>query len=148
MIGCRPASSPMDPNLKLTVEMGELFPNPSMYQHLVGRLIYLTNTRPDLTFAVSVVTRESIYALPAYFAFGCYLSYPSSISKLVLVLGFSLQQEHNLVFPALQTRIMQALGVTGDLPLVYVPLVAIISYLGRVRSKLLHHNLPLKLSTM
>ena len=51
--GCRPGSSPMDPNLKLTAEMGELFLDPSMYQHLVGRLIYLTNTKPDLTFAVT-----------------------------------------------------------------------------------------------
>ena len=28
-----------------------------MYQCLVGRLIYLTNTRPDLTFVVSVVNQ-------------------------------------------------------------------------------------------
>uniref|UniRef100_A0A2N9F8S9 Reverse transcriptase Ty1/copia-type domain-containing protein n=1 Tax=Fagus sylvatica TaxID=28930 RepID=A0A2N9F8S9_FAGSY len=57
MLGCRPASTPMDPNLKLSVESGELLSNPSMYQRLVGRLIYLTNTRPDLTFAVSVVSQ-------------------------------------------------------------------------------------------
>uniref|UniRef100_A0A2N9G5A4 Integrase catalytic domain-containing protein n=1 Tax=Fagus sylvatica TaxID=28930 RepID=A0A2N9G5A4_FAGSY len=57
MLGCRPASTPMDPNLKLSVESGELISNPSMYQRLVGRLIYLTNTRPDLTFAVSVVSQ-------------------------------------------------------------------------------------------
>jgi hypothetical protein len=57
ILGCRPASTPMDPNLKLSVESGELISNPSMYQRLVGRLIYLTNTRPDLTFAVSVVSQ-------------------------------------------------------------------------------------------
>jgi hypothetical protein len=57
MLGCRPTSTPMDPNLKLSVEFGELLSNPSMYQRLVGRLIYLTNTRPDLTFAVSVVSQ-------------------------------------------------------------------------------------------
>ena len=28
-----------------------------MYQRLVGRLIYLTHTRPDISFAVSVVSR-------------------------------------------------------------------------------------------
>ncbi|XP_059638660.1 uncharacterized mitochondrial protein AtMg00810-like [Cornus florida] len=57
MLGCRPTSTPMDPNLKLSIESGELFPDPSMYQRLVGRLIYLTNTRPDLTFAVSVISQ-------------------------------------------------------------------------------------------
>ena len=48
MLGCQPASTLMDPNSKLSVEFGELLSNPSMYQRLVGRLIYLTNTRPDL----------------------------------------------------------------------------------------------------
>uniref|UniRef100_A0A2N9HH43 Integrase catalytic domain-containing protein n=1 Tax=Fagus sylvatica TaxID=28930 RepID=A0A2N9HH43_FAGSY len=57
MLGCRPASTPMDPNLKLSTESGDLLLNPSMYQRLVGRLIYLTNTRPDLTFVVSVVSQ-------------------------------------------------------------------------------------------
>uniref|UniRef100_A0A2N9HKT3 Uncharacterized protein n=1 Tax=Fagus sylvatica TaxID=28930 RepID=A0A2N9HKT3_FAGSY len=52
MLGCRPASTPMDPNLKLSTESGDLLLNPSMYQRLVGRLIYLTNTRPDLTFVM------------------------------------------------------------------------------------------------
>jgi hypothetical protein len=57
MLGCRLASTPMDPNLKLSTESGDLLPNPSMYQRLVGRLIYLTNTKPDLTFAMSVVSQ-------------------------------------------------------------------------------------------
>jgi hypothetical protein len=57
MLGCRPAFTPMDPNLKLSTESGDLLLNPSMYQRLVGRLIYLTNTRPDLTFVVSVVSQ-------------------------------------------------------------------------------------------
>ena len=47
----------MDSNLKLSTELEELLPNASAYQRLVGRLIYLTNTHPDITFAVSVVSQ-------------------------------------------------------------------------------------------
>jgi hypothetical protein len=57
MLECRPASTPMDSNLKLSVESGKLLFNPSMYQCLVGRLLYLTNTKPDLTFTISVVSQ-------------------------------------------------------------------------------------------
>mgnify|MGYP003703474325 CR=1 FL=1 len=57
MMGCKPTSTPMDPNLKLSAESGELLFDPFRYQRLVGRLIYLTNTRPDLTFVVNVVSQ-------------------------------------------------------------------------------------------
>jgi len=50
MIDCRPVDSPMDPNQKLTIEEGELFFDPERYRRLVGKLIYLTITRPDLSF--------------------------------------------------------------------------------------------------
>ncbi|GMP33402.1 hypothetical protein CsSME_00006737 [Camellia sinensis var. sinensis] len=57
MLGCKPASTPIVPNAKLTSESSELLENPGMYQRLVGGLIYLTNIRPNLTFAVSVVSQ-------------------------------------------------------------------------------------------
>ncbi|GFY86650.1 hypothetical protein Acr_05g0002890 [Actinidia rufa] len=36
MFGCRPASTPMVPNLKISAESGDLLPDPSIYQRLVG----------------------------------------------------------------------------------------------------------------
>ena len=57
MIDCRPVDSPMDPNQKLTVEEGKLFSDPERYRRLAGKLIYLTITRPDLSFAVGVVSQ-------------------------------------------------------------------------------------------
>lgn len=33
-------------------EKDDLIPNVSIYQRLLGRLLYLTNTRPDIMFAV------------------------------------------------------------------------------------------------
>jgi hypothetical protein len=42
----------MEQNLKLSSKDGVSLDDPSSYRRLVGRLIYLTITRPDLAFAV------------------------------------------------------------------------------------------------
>jgi hypothetical protein len=47
----------MDPNVKLCVDQGELLHNPNQYCRLVGKLNYLTITRPDISFAVSLVSQ-------------------------------------------------------------------------------------------
>lgn len=57
MIGCKPATSPMDPKQSLHEIEDDLLPDPHTYQRLVGRLIYLTLTRPDIAFAVSMVSQ-------------------------------------------------------------------------------------------
>ena len=44
----------MDPNVKLYEDQGELLSNPKRYRRLVGKLNYLTITRPNISFAVSV----------------------------------------------------------------------------------------------
>ena len=56
MIDCKPARTPLDSKLKLDLE-GEPLSNISHYQRLVGKLIYLTITRPDITYAVSLVSQ-------------------------------------------------------------------------------------------
>ena len=57
MTNCRPIDSPMDPNQKLMLDQGGPFPDPERYRRLVGKLIYLTITRPDLSFVVGVVSQ-------------------------------------------------------------------------------------------
>nr|KYP44454.1 hypothetical protein KK1_034031 [Cajanus cajan] len=54
---CRPIDSPMDPNQKLMMYQGEIFLDPKRYRRLVGKLIYLTITRPDISFAIGVVSQ-------------------------------------------------------------------------------------------
>ena len=56
MLGCRPVASPIDKNHRLCAESGDPV-NREAYQRLVGRLIYLCHTRPDISYAVSVVSR-------------------------------------------------------------------------------------------
>jgi hypothetical protein len=53
LLGAKPVETPMDPNVKLCVDQGEIFSHPDRYRRLVGKLNYLTNTRPDISVKVS-----------------------------------------------------------------------------------------------
>lgn len=48
MLGARSADSPIEVNHRLHDQKSDLLLNPNSYQRLVGRLIYLTITRPEL----------------------------------------------------------------------------------------------------
>ena len=55
-LGAKPSSTQMVPNLQLTKD-GELFEDLDRYRRLVGKLNYLTVTRPDIAYSVSVVSQ-------------------------------------------------------------------------------------------
>jgi hypothetical protein len=57
MTGCKPISSPLEQNVKLSVDEGDLVDDTIMYRHIVGSLIYMTITRPDLSYVVRVVSQ-------------------------------------------------------------------------------------------
>lgn len=46
----------MDSHLKLIVNLGDPLPDPTTYQQLVGKLIYLTLTRPAIAFGIDVLS--------------------------------------------------------------------------------------------
>lgn len=52
-----PLKLPMDVHLKLTPTKGEPLTDPHTYQKLLGKLIYLTVTRPDITYPVHVLSQ-------------------------------------------------------------------------------------------
>ncbi|XP_050139250.1 uncharacterized mitochondrial protein AtMg00810-like [Malus sylvestris] len=54
-LGARPIAFPMD-DTKLS-DQGELLKDPEKYRRLVGRLIYLTITQPDITYSIHVLSR-------------------------------------------------------------------------------------------
>ena len=57
MSNCKWSTTPMNMNEKLQMEDGSLAADGSMFRSLVGGLIYLTRTRPDIAFLVGVVSR-------------------------------------------------------------------------------------------
>ena len=56
-MACKPASIPIVPNHKLREAEGDKDTDKEAYQRLDGRLIYLSHTRPDIAYEVSIVSQ-------------------------------------------------------------------------------------------
>ena len=54
---CKPISTPLGLNEKLQQDDGVEKADTKMFRQLVGSLIYLTNTRPDIVYSVSAISR-------------------------------------------------------------------------------------------
>jgi hypothetical protein len=57
MAECNPISTPMEHNLKLTSKEDNEFEDATKYRQLVGSLIYLTTTGPNISFVVEILSR-------------------------------------------------------------------------------------------
>ncbi|RVW38703.1 Retrovirus-related Pol polyprotein from transposon RE1 [Vitis vinifera] len=57
LVGCKPVETPVDSNVKIDTQKVNNPIDSGRYQHLVGKLIYLSYTRPDIAFAVSWVSQ-------------------------------------------------------------------------------------------
>ncbi|XP_042954514.1 uncharacterized mitochondrial protein AtMg00810-like [Carya illinoinensis] len=56
LLAIKPVQSPMDQNCKLSnVDIANLLVDHSSYRRLIGRLIYLTITRPNIFYAVNTL---------------------------------------------------------------------------------------------
>jgi protein associated with RNAse G/E len=54
---CKVSYAPMQQNMKLYCDDGSKEVNSTVYRHMVGCLNYLTTTRPDIAYFVSVLSR-------------------------------------------------------------------------------------------
>ena len=57
MMDCKSMSTPMTLNLKKLHSDDSDLVDPTMYRQLIGSLMYLVNTRPDICFVVSTFSR-------------------------------------------------------------------------------------------
>ena len=57
-LGCKPADTPMDSTKRLNRSEESTLVDKGRYQRLVGKLIYLSHTRPDIAYSVSVVSQH------------------------------------------------------------------------------------------
>ena len=58
MLGCRPADTSIEFNCKLGDSDDQVPIDKKQCQYLMGKLIYLSHTRSDISFAVSVVSQS------------------------------------------------------------------------------------------
>ncbi|CAL2225682.1 unnamed protein product [Prunus armeniaca] len=56
-LGCKTVATPLITNEKLRKEDGSSKANESVYRSLIGSLLYLTTTRPDIMYATSLLSR-------------------------------------------------------------------------------------------
>ncbi|XP_019157376.1 PREDICTED: uncharacterized protein LOC109153942 [Ipomoea nil] len=57
LLECKPTPTPIEFNHHLNPHDGDLLPDPSGYRRLIGRLLYLTVTRPDITYVVNLLSQ-------------------------------------------------------------------------------------------
>ena len=58
LLATKPVSTPYDLSLKLHCTESDIFQDITQYRRLIGRLIYLTTTRPDIAFVVQQLSQH------------------------------------------------------------------------------------------
>jgi hypothetical protein len=60
MMDCKSMATPMTINLKLLSDSSSDLVDPTMYRQLIGSLMYLVNTRPNICFAVNALSQYMV----------------------------------------------------------------------------------------
>ncbi|MCH83453.1 retrovirus-related pol polyprotein from transposon TNT 1-94, partial [Trifolium medium] len=57
LLAAKPCPTPMQPQLQLHKSSGTPISDPTAYRRLIGRLLYLTHSRPEISYAVSKLSQ-------------------------------------------------------------------------------------------
>ena len=91
-LGVKPCGSPMDPGVHFT-KKGETFEDFERYRRLVGKLNYLTVTRPDIVHLVNVVSQYISSPMVDHWAtvehILCYLKEPQDVVFYTVIMSIA-----------------------------------------------------------
>jgi hypothetical protein len=71
LLGSKPAITPLDPSAKLHQDESKPYEDISSYRRLIGKLLYLTNTRPDISFATQQLSQFMQKPTMSHFKAAC-----------------------------------------------------------------------------
>jgi hypothetical protein len=57
MMDCRAMSTPVETNMKLLVDTSSEIVDVTLYRHMIGSLMYMMNTRPNICFVVNTLSQ-------------------------------------------------------------------------------------------
>lgn len=57
LLGSKPIKPPLDPSIKLCQDSSEPYNDVGSYRRLIGKLLYLTNTMLDITYATQQLSQ-------------------------------------------------------------------------------------------
>ena len=60
MLECKSMNTPMETKLKLLVDTSLDLVDATLYRQIIGLLMYLTNTRPDICFVVNTLSQYPV----------------------------------------------------------------------------------------
>lgn len=89
LLSSNPSLLPMDPHVKLSATEGTLLTDVITYHRLIGRLVYLTVSRPDITFVVHKLSQ--FVASPCQPHLAAAYTLRRYLKGSLLVKGFSFQ---------------------------------------------------------
>ena len=85
MFDSKPIDTPMITNSKMIVEESDPLVNQTMYRGIIGSLLYLTASRPDIVYSVGMCARFQACPRDSHLkAAKCILRYLKKIGDLVL----------------------------------------------------------------
>ena len=137
MMRCKPTKILMDPNIKLGKYKGKELQDPSSYRRLIGRLLYLTITRPDITFVVNRLSQFMAHPREPHLNAA---NKVCSTSRQHQVRGCSFQASQVCIWRLLQMQTRLPTLTLGGLWLVFVFFLVNIWSHGSPRSSRQYHD--------